>query len=432
MKLPALRSMASLGSRGMASITDQVATAAISMLVSIYIGRGLGTDALGLYAITNAFVMLIRAVQSSILLEPMSVFGPRRSAEGYSRYFGFLIGLESLSILFFSALLAGGISVAYLFEWVDLDLYHVMLIACVYVNLICFQYLIRRQFYIDHRQYMATIQSISYLSLVVVGLALLWSVKDMAVVHIYAMMSACSLLVCIAQGGRFWARIARPSRTEVRAYADEHWSYGRWILLAAPFTVLMYQGFFAFVGFALSPEAAGLLKAADTFVAPFTQIVIGMQMMLMPMTARDADTMSVAAQKKHALRISLTFLALSVGYSAAVYFFGEWALILVFGEPMRAAAPLLAILALLPLVRGLPVGAQIILSARKRANLRFVSQVSASVLTIIACVPLIYYAGVIGAAFGMVLSQVIYGFCLWTTLLWLWRRDRALSPSPAS
>jgi O-antigen/teichoic acid export membrane protein len=194
---------------------------------------------------------------------------------------------------------------------------------------------------------------------------------------------------------------------------------------------LLYQGFFAFVGFALSPEAAGLLKAADTFIAPFAQVVIGMQMMLMPMTARNADTMSGTAQRKLALRISLVFLALSVAYSAIIYLAGEWALILVFGEAMREAVPLLAILAFLPLVRGLPMGAQIILSARKRADLRFISQVSASVLTVVACVPLIYHTGLTGAAVGMVLPQVIYAGGLWTSLLWLWRQDRAPAASPA-
>lgn len=429
--MSALGNFASLGSRGMASIADQVATAAISFVVSIYIGRKLGADALGLYAITNVLVMLIRALQSSILLEPMSVFGPRRSAEDYPRYFGFLVSLQGTSILLFSVLVAASVSVFYAYGAIELNLFQVMLMSCGYVNFLCFQYLIRRQFYVELRQYKATIQAILFLSLVMTGLALLWQVDGVSVVDIYAMMTLCSGLVCITQGGRFWRKVAMPTRAEVRTYAGEHWSYGRWILLAVPFAILLYHGFFAFVGLALSPEAAGLLKAADTFIAPFVQIVIGMQMMLVPMASRNADTMSIRAQQRLALRVSLMFLAVSIAYASFVYFFGEWALILVFGEKMREAVPLLAILVFLPLVRGLPVGAGIILSSRKRAELRFIGQVSASVLTVATCVPLIYYAGLTGAAIGMVLSQVIYAGCLWACTLWLWRQDRALAAAPA-
>ncbi|MGZ9033929.1 MAG: hypothetical protein ACXW25_05900, partial [Rhodospirillales bacterium] len=91
-----VRRFLNLGARSVASIADQGATAAISFLASVFIGRHMGAEPLGIYAITNVFVALIRALQSSLLLEPMSVYGPRRQEEEQAGYFSFLIGLGTV------------------------------------------------------------------------------------------------------------------------------------------------------------------------------------------------------------------------------------------------------------------------------------------------------------------------------------------------
>lgn len=422
-----LKEAAAIGSRGIASVTDQFATAAVSFVVSIFIGRQLGADALGFYAISNVFVMLLRAFQSSLILEPMSVFGPRQSMNKYGGYFTFLTIFSTAWIFLLSIILAVSALVCMRMNVIEYELFYILVFSCIYINIVCTQYFIRRQFYIDDRQYLATIQSLSFLLLLLIGLFLLWYWGFVDVVTIYASMSMCSLLICIAQWGRFWKRLAWPTRNDIRLYASDHWSYGKWVLLGVPFGMITYHGFFAIVGLALSPEAAGLLKAADTFIAPFAQLVIGTQMMLLPITSRKADTMSVEAQKRLSRRILAIFLCISIVYSTFLYFFGEWAIIFLFGDKLREAVPLLAILSFLPLVRGLPEAAAVVLSARKQAKLRFFSQLYTAMLTLFSCIPLIHYGGLFGAAIGMILSQVIYASCLWTSLLWLWRRDRRLA-----
>lgn len=427
---PALRRFASLSSRGVASISDQAAAAAVSFAVSVYVGRHIGVDALGIYAITNAFVLLIRALQNSVVLEPMAVFGPRK-AENYGRYFAFLVGLEVSTILFFSVLFAAMSAVAFAFGYLGLEALFIILASCLYVNFLCFQLFLRRQFYVDHRQYMATVQSTSFLILVIAGLAAFWRLDGLGVAHVYILLTVCSLIVCLVQGGRFWARMEKPAAAEVRQHAQDHWSFGKWILLAVPFGMISYQGFFPFVGFVESQEAAGLLKAAEALISPFVQIVLGMQLMLVPMTSRTVDTMPLAAQKRLAIRISLAFLAVAVAYSAAVYLTREYTIALLFGENLKDAVPVLAILSLFPLFRGFPMAAAVILTSRKQANLRFITQLVATILTIVICFPMVLLWGVLGAAAGMVLSQAIYAVVMWGCLLWLWRRDRQLALVPA-
>src|SRR5512133_3419122 len=83
--------LALLVKRGAASIADQAAFGAVTFIVSLCIGRALGAEGLGTYATTNALFLVIYSTYDSVLLEPMSVFGPRRSASARADYRGFLL-----------------------------------------------------------------------------------------------------------------------------------------------------------------------------------------------------------------------------------------------------------------------------------------------------------------------------------------------------
>ncbi|HSO42417.1 MAG TPA: hypothetical protein VLR47_06195, partial [Rhodospirillales bacterium] len=129
-----------LGARSGASIADQGATAAISFLASILIGRQLGTEALGIYAITNVLVTLIRTMQDCLVLEPMSVYGPRRTSEERPHYFGFLLGLEVVWVGLLTTLLAAGSAVAWSLGSIDVRLFHAIASSCVFSFIFCFLY----------------------------------------------------------------------------------------------------------------------------------------------------------------------------------------------------------------------------------------------------------------------------------------------------
>ena len=300
-KKPSFGRLVSVGARGVASIADQGASAAVGFLASVFIGRLIGAEALGIYAITNVFVMLIRAFQNSLILEPMSVYGARRKNEEKIPYFGFLIRLELVWSGFLVSLLIAGSIIAWRVGKIDLQMLYALIAGGIYTFLLCFQYLLRRQFYIDLQQYLAMIQSLSFLLLIAVGFAFMWRGGGWTVVDVYILLSVCSVIVCLAQSRRFWKQTASPDLVQRRRYLQEHWSYGKWVLLAVPLGLATYQGYFFIAGSLISTEAAGLLKASDTLVAPFFQVSVGLGLMLTPMASKVIDRMSVAAQTAYAL-----------------------------------------------------------------------------------------------------------------------------------
>lgn len=429
MKKPIVGRLVSIGARGVASITDQGASAAVGFLASVFVGRLIGAEALGIYAITNVFVMLIRAFQNSLILEPMSVYGAQRKVEEKAVYFGFLIGLELVWAGLLVILLVLGSIVAFILGRIEAPILYAMIASGVYAFLLCFQYLLRRQFYIDLQQYLAMIQSLSFLLLIVVGFAFMWRAEGWTVVDVYILLSVCSVIVCLVQGGRFWDRTALPDLVQRRRYTAEHWSYGKWLLLAVPLGIATYQGYFFIAGSLISTEAAGLLKASDTLVAPFFQVSVGLSLMLTPMAARVIDRMSVAAQTAYALRISLPLLALAAIYGGIVYFAGEYALRALFGEQIEGAFPLIKIMAFVPIFNTMAMPAGIILSALRRAKMRFISQVLAVSGTFLIGVPLVITHGLIGAALGFVLTGVLFTIGQWGCLFWVWRRQPKSLPA---
>lgn len=408
-----------MGARSGASIADQGAAAAVSFLASVYIGRQLGTEALGIYAMTNVFVTLIRTLQDCVVLEPMAVYGPRRTSEERSGYFGFLLGLETIWVGFLTTLLAAGSAFAWSAERIDEQLFHAIVASSGFSFIFCFLYFRRRQFYVELHQFRALAQSLSYLLLVVAAFVILSFFKSTSIVDIYAVLALCSAVACIVGRDRINHRYSQPSRAEIRRYAGEHWSFGKWVLLGIPLGMAAYHGYFFFIGAIVSTEAAGLLKAAETLVAPFFQIAMGMRLMLTPMASREIDRMSGSQRRAYVVRIAVPLLGVATTYGIAVYFGGELALRLLFRDQIEAAYPLVPIMAFIPVFIAAPLPAVIALSALGQANMRFISQCIACAGTLIVGLPLVWHYGLIGGAVALVVTEVLFAMGHWGCLLWL-------------
>ena len=428
---PVLARYAGMAVRSGASIADQGAAAVVSFMASILIGRQLGTEALGIYAITNVFVALIRTLQDCLVLEPMAVYGARRTSEERQRYYGFLLVLETAWVGMLTTLLAGGAAIAWVIGSIDARLFHTIAASCVFSFIFCFLYFRRRQFYVELRQFRALAQSLSYLLLVAIAFATLLVFHGWDVAHVYLVLALCSAVACVAGRDRANPRFHRPTPAEIRRYGADHWHFAKWILLGIPLGMVAYQGYFFAMGAIVSTEAAGLLKAAEALIAPFSQISMGMRLMLIPMASRRIDRMSAAEQRTYAIRLLLPLLAMAAAYGAAIYFGGEFALRALFGEQIAGAFPLVQVMAFIPMFMAAPLPAAIVLSSLRRTNMRFITECIACVGTLLIGLPMVFHFGLIGGAFGMMLTEALFTIGHWSCLFWLLSRDRT-KPAPGS
>lgn len=411
-----------MGGRSMASIADQGASAAINFLCSVFVGRLIGAEGLGIFAMTGVLVMALRSLQGGAVLEPMSVFGSRRSAEERGGYLGFVVMLQLLWIGGISALLGLGSFVLWQLGTIDVVHTRTVVASLIFANVITFQYMMRRQFYVEHKPYSACIQSLAYVVVSVGGLWLYKQVGEVTIVGMYLVLCVSSFIVCSVQAIRLGRQVRLPDAEEKRKFSHDHWTYGRWVLLSMPATIAYYQGYFLLCGSLLSAQETGYLKAVDSLVAPFTQVAIGLSLMFVPMISKRIDHMSMAARVVYTRKLFLGMLSISSIYAAIAFFFGPTIVLWTFGEKLAAAGPVLQKMALIPLFIGMAQPAGIMLTVHRRSDLRFYAVLVAAIVTFVVGVPLMLNFGLVGATWGMCVSQGTLSAGLWVALLWLRRR----------
>ena len=222
-----LRGATRFGGRAAASIGDQASTAGTSFLTSMFVGRVLGPEMLGIYAMTDVIVRLLRALSLSALLEPMSIYAPRRSGAELGAYLCFLVVAELVLVGSVTLVLTLGSLVWEALGDIDATALSAIIAALFYCNVILMQSLIRRQFYIENQPAKALVQSIANLVLVIAGFAGFWYFGGASLVTIYIMLSVTGAVVCMIQAFRLFHRLKRPTHAQHRAFTRETWAYAR-------------------------------------------------------------------------------------------------------------------------------------------------------------------------------------------------------------
>lgn len=426
-RAPVWARIARMGGRSLASIADQGASAAITFISSVFVGRLIGAEALGLFAMTSVLVMAMRQLQVGAVLDPMSVFGPRRSEAERSGYLGFLVATQLLWIGGITALIAIGAFVWEQIGKIDQIQLRIIIASLIFANMVTFQYLMRRQFYVEQMPFQAFIQSISYLVLSCIGLEIYRLSDNVTIVGMYLVLCLCSILICSVQGVRLSKQVRSPTESERKIFVHDHWTYGRWILLSVPVGIAYYQGYFLLCGALLTAEQTGFLKAADSLVSPFTQVAIGLSLMFVPMISRRIDDMSSASRNAFAVKLLAGMMAISTVYAAIAFFFGHTIIHLTFGDKLAAAGPVLQTMAIIPLCVGFALPPGVMLAAHRRSDLRFYANAAAAVVTFAVGIPLILEFGMRGATWGMCLSQATQALGLWGALFYLRRRHAVIT-----
>lgn len=413
----ARRLAGSFATRGVTSIADQAASGVVTFIVSLFIGRVIGADALGLYATTNVLFLLVSSFYNGALLDPMLVYGPRRAARERPAYRSFLL-LAHLSCILGIVLMAALAIVLWRIMTPLDDVVVSAVAACIgYACVILYQYLLRRHFYVEQKVFTATTQSVGYLLLVSTLLIIVYTAMRPSVAEIYGVLALASILVCTAQSVRLNRGLAMPSRGQIRQFAGEHWRYGRWVMATSPLYVCSVQGYYLLAANLLPPEQVGYLKAAETMTGPFSQVVMGLAMLMLPMTAGLIDTMPRSARLRYVGRTVATFLSIAVPYSVLLFFFGNRLLLLAFGARLAPALVLVPYISLIPILAALLFPASIVVSALKRPDLLFYSYGIATVAMISCGLFLMKYFGIEGAVIGMLISCAVLAatqlmFCL--------------------
>jgi Na+-driven multidrug efflux pump len=218
---------------------------------------------------------------------------------------------------------------------------------------------------------------------------------------VFIAMAATSGLAVVVQFAQFGIRLV--GRSEVARFAASTWRLGRWILFttAADRLILLATGWS--LAFAHGAGAAAEIQAVSNVLGVTHPILFGVAMVITPAAATGYARSGFNAARSAAMRFALQGAILLVPYWAAVALWPDVVLRLFYGE----SSPYLGLIIPLRLVVASYVLSYVTISSGAllsglRANRQvFLAQLAGGlVVTTFVILPLVAFAGVVGAAIG--------------------------------
>jgi O-antigen/teichoic acid export membrane protein len=209
-------------------------------------------------------------------------------------------------------------------------------------------------------------------------------------------------------------------------YWREHWKYSRWILAAALVFQCATQGYYWLVAGFLSVKQVAELRALSLVVAPVDQLFIALSFLVLPALAA-----RYASGNRHGFfslvrRYGFGVLSTTLLFVLAIRVAGRPALHLLYAGKFDDLAPLLYLLAFLPVIMGVGNALNDALKAVEQPKVVFFAYLCSAAATFVGGIPLVIRFHLPGAVYGMLLSAAAYTLALVLGFfLVVYRRSRA-------
>ena len=395
--------------KGLVSILDQGLFSGISFIVSILLGRWLQPVAYGSYSVAMSIFLLGSGVYSSIVLEPMSVFGSKAQHNHSEKYSGSILimhlvltGCVAL-ILFLSTFLG--------FLGFNESTSAIRIMALTLPFVLGF-WLVRWGLYTQSQPAKALRVTIFYSTGIMASIIVLKLTGLISSENVFLTTGLVSLLTSLSI---LWGSRKHIHRTAVIEHTRMHWGYGKWILLASILQWLSTQFYLVLVSTKISLSDGAGYRAIQNLAQPLDQVATAMGLLLIPWFSRKFANDSTASLKK------IHWVSWILGLIGLLYLVAAWGgkdflVHAVYQGKYDAYAWLIPYMVGFPLIFSLSKGAQIGVRVLEKPGVLLIAYLCSGIITAIFGPILINGYGLKGAAVGRLLSAVV--FSLLTYLLY--------------
>jgi O-antigen/teichoic acid export membrane protein len=392
-------------------LADQGFSVGGMFLVNVMLARTQTKEDYGTFVLSYSIFTFLSGLHNAAVLEPYTVFGAGRHRDRFPAYSRLM--LRSNAIVG-AALATVLLVVCGVLGWARPEMpLRALLGLGLTVGIILTGSFLRRSFYIQGKPAGAATATLVFFATVAVSLWIaVWS-------HL---LNSFSVFLILGLGwlvaGAVWLR-GRPRDQAQDRFLDsvpdywrEHWGYARWVLAMAFVFQFMNQGYYWLVAGFLSVKEAGELKAMYVLIAPIEQVMISLSFLMLPAltakyAARNFDGF-VSLWKRYAWAMAgITSL-----FALAVRLVGAQAMHILYAGKFDSLAPLLFLLALVPLWIGIGNTFSDALRAAERPRLVFYAYLSSALATFVMGIPLVIYRGLRGAVYGMSVSGATFAGAL--------------------
>ncbi len=385
------------------SIVDQFLFSGVQFLLNIALARWLSLNDYGLFTVLFTLFLIVLGFHNAFVVEPFSVFAPRRGPADLAAYERAVNCFHWLS---FGS--AGLVSAAGCWFLPEGGLRETAMVFSLSAPVSLYLWHRRRACYVHAKPEGGVLVAAAYaasLLAAAIGAHRLGVLNSTTAFLVLAFASLIGISVSHLSGRRPDGG-GRPPRASLRATARGHWHYGKW----AAGTTLLYAACTHFqtlyAAASLGRESAGVLRACLNFTLPMSQMVVASSLFALPTLARQLGAGNHASAIRIATRISVCLGGMGAAGLALLYVFGGRISNLVYGGKFEAYHLMLPLLAVVPLSAAISAGDGMLVRAANRPELQFRISVVTAAVGLTSSVFLIRRYGVWGAALSMSLSYV--------------------------
>lgn len=389
---------------------DQGFSAGGMFLVNVVLARTQTKQDYGTFALVYSIFTFLGGLHHAVVLEPYTIYGAGRYQSRFLAYSRLMLRSNVVVGAALSALL---LLTCWLSRWISPGIPSRSLLGLgLTVSVILTGSFLRRGFYIERKPASAAAMSMVFFAAVAL---LLWIAVANQVLDNFSVFLVVAL-AWVAAGSLGLRRSAgQPWNTFLKTepgYWREHWKYSRWVLATALVYQFMHQGYYWLVAGFLSVRDVADLKAMYLLIAPVEQVIISLSFIVLPALAARYAAGNIDGFLSIWKRYALGMSGLTLGFALAVRVAGARLMHLLYAGKFDGLAPLLFVLALVPLLTGIGNTFGDAIRAAERPRLVFFAFVSSAIATFVLGLPLVISMGLRGAVYGMLLSGAAYAGAL--------------------
>ena len=395
--------------KGLVSILDQGLFSGMNFVVSILLGRWLLPVAYGSYSVAMSIFLLASGVYSSIVLEPMSVFGSKAQQNQSEKYSGSILIMHTVTtacvalILYLSTFLG--------FLGLSESASAIRIMALTMPMVLAF-WLARWSFYTQSRPAKALKITVFYSIGILASIIIL---KLTGLISSEMVFLTTGLVSLLSSTSILWGSRKHILRTAVIEHTRMHWGYGKVILVASILQWFSTQFYLVLVSTNLSLTDGAGYRAIQNLAQPLEQVATAMGLLLIPWFSRRYANEATASLKKiHWVNWVLGLFGLL--YLVAAWEGKDFLVHAVYQGKYDAYTWLIPYMIGFPIIISLSKGAQIGVRVLEKPGILLIAYLGSGIVTVIFGPVLINGYGLKGAAIGRLLSAV--AFSLFTHLLY--------------
>ena len=424
--------------KAVVAVLDQGLISGSNFLLGILLARWIGAEQYGAYALAFAMFILVSIVYQSLVLEPMSVFGPSVYHTVPKEYLGILVWQQM--VLGVAVFTVGAIAGIYFYARVSAQLGPAVIGAAIAGPCVLLFWFARRACYVELNPRRAVRGAILYMPLLLGSVYVLLKLKLLSPFTAFAGMGFSALLTSAHLLWRLKPALARDTQLpSLREVSRRHWDYGRWALAAAVFFWIPWNLCYPLVTKFWGLAETGSLRALLNLALPITQTYSALTLLFMPYTARLGQQEGWPAMKKQAVRIGGVYAVGACVYWLLLYAFSRQVVHFLYAGRYTEIIPLLPWVGLSSIIGGALMGPTIVIRAMQSPASVCWIYLWSSAVTAGLGTPAIRAWGVRGAIVALVLSSFAALFSGYLTLRVRIRADQSggarkqpVVPQPAS